>query len=109
MGKIFNTAGVCRPDKHYMVNLDERLGKIEALVDQGAYFTINRARQFGKTTTLRLLRRWLSGRYKLILQLEQMCHGETDLADLSDFISIRAAGYGVGFGAVCGILYGDLW
>lgn len=59
MGKIFNTTGVCRPDKHYMVNLDERLGKIEALVDQGAYFTINRARQFGKTTTIRLLREWL--------------------------------------------------
>lgn len=132
MRKMFNTTGVCRPDKHYMVNIDERLGKIEALIGQGAYFTINRARQYGKTTMIQLLREWLSGRYivfsisfegiekevyagavpfcrrickllynrvsmrrggiedipeKLTAQLEQMCHGETNLADLSDFIS----------------------
>ncbi len=63
MGKIFNTTGVCRPDRHYMVNIDKRLNEIEELIAQGAYFTINRARQFGKTTTIRLLRERLSDRY----------------------------------------------
>ena len=45
MGKIFNTTGVCRPDRHYMVNIDKRLNEIEELIAQGAYFTINRAWQ----------------------------------------------------------------
>ncbi len=35
-----------------MVNLSERLVEITKLVDAGKYFTINRARQYGKTTTL---------------------------------------------------------
>lgn len=36
-----------------MVNIEERLKAIKILVDAGKYFTINRARQYGKTTTLR--------------------------------------------------------
>ena len=63
MEKYFNTAGLCNPDKHYMVNIDDRLNQMEALIDKGAYFTINRARQFGKTTTLRLLKKKLAGQY----------------------------------------------
>ena len=46
MAKIFNVAAVCIPEKHYMVNLDERLKKIKTMVDAGDYFTINRARQY---------------------------------------------------------------
>ncbi len=33
--KKFNTTGVCIPSKHYMVNIDERLKKIKAMVDEG--------------------------------------------------------------------------
>lgn len=55
MGKVFNINGVCRPDRHYMVALRSRLEEIRKMVDSGAYFTINRARQYGKTTTLRAL------------------------------------------------------
>ena len=61
--KKFNTTGPCFPDKHYMVNLDERLKEIEAMVDAGEYFTINRARQYGKTTTLSALQKYLANRY----------------------------------------------
>ena len=54
--KVFNTEGVCIPEWHYMVDMS---AKVEAIVDgyiaRGAYFTINRGRQYGKTTTLRLL------------------------------------------------------
>ena len=46
---------VCIPEKHYMVNISGRLQQIRELVDAGKYFTINRARQYGKTTTLRAL------------------------------------------------------
>lgn len=38
-----------------MVNIDDKLEQIEALINDGLYFTINRARQFGKTTTMDML------------------------------------------------------
>ena len=43
MGRVFNTTGVCIPEKHYMVNINGRLQQIRELVDAGKYFTINRA------------------------------------------------------------------
>ena len=55
--KQFNTAAVCIPSKHYMVDLSERVKEIKKYVDDGKYFTINRARQYGKTTTLTALDR----------------------------------------------------
>lgn len=64
--KRFNTTGPCIPTKHYMVDLTERLEEIRGLVAEGAYFTINRARQYGKTTTLAALARTLSGEYQVI-------------------------------------------
>ncbi len=51
--KCFNTTGVCIPEKHYMVDLTERVKEIKKLVDNGKYFIINRARQYGKTTCIR--------------------------------------------------------
>ena len=57
--KKFNTTGVCIPSKHYMVDLSDRVAEIKKMVDAGEYFTINRARQYGKTTTLNALRNTL--------------------------------------------------
>lgn len=50
-----------------MVNLGRRLLDIKRLVDSGKYFTINRARQYGKTTTLRSLNRFLQAEYYVVL------------------------------------------
>ena len=50
MPKVFNTAAICIPQEHYMVNLDSRVREIKKLVDAGKYFMINRARQYGKTS-----------------------------------------------------------
>ena len=50
MTKEFNTTGSCNPAMHYMVDTSKKLAQIEELIDRGKYFTINRARQFGKTT-----------------------------------------------------------
>ncbi len=63
MSKCFNTTGLCYPEEHYMVNIDKRLQEIERLIDGGKYFTINKARQYGKTTTINLLEQRLSERY----------------------------------------------
>lgn len=49
-----------------MVDISERLQKIKELIDRGEYFTINRARQYGKTTTLRALKRYLWEDYLVI-------------------------------------------
>ena len=52
---------------HYMVNINGRLQQIRELVDAGKYFTINRARQYGKTTTLRALAEILRDEYYVVL------------------------------------------
>lgn len=66
MGKIFNVSADCKPNLHYMVDISERLRRIKELIDRGEYFTINRARQYGKTTTLRALKRYLQEEYIVI-------------------------------------------
>ncbi len=60
MQKKFNDTGVCIPHKHYMVDTSHKLEQIIQLIEGGEYFTINRPRQFGKTTTLFLLARQLN-------------------------------------------------
>ena len=66
MAKIFNVNGDCKPNLHYMVNISERLRQIKNMVDEGQYFTINRARQYGKTTTLRALEEFLQKEYTVV-------------------------------------------
>lgn len=60
MQKRFNDTGVCIPSQHYMVDTSAKLKKIIQLIEWGEYFTINRPRQFGKTTTLFLLAKQLN-------------------------------------------------
>lgn len=59
MKRYFNVTGACDARFHYMVDLRERLVEIKKLVDAGEYFTINRARQYGKTTMLNALAEYL--------------------------------------------------
>lgn len=64
--KKFNTTAACIPSRHYMVDLSSRVAEIKRKVDAGEYFTINRARQYGKTTTLIALDSLLSTQYDVI-------------------------------------------
>ena len=67
MERYFNTEGKCRPDIHYMVNLDDRLQKIRRMyVDRGKYFAVNCGRQYGKTTTLQVLAEYLKKDYTVL-------------------------------------------
>ena len=50
--KTFNVTGTCVDTEYYMVDISAKLDEIEKLVEGRLYFTINRARQYGKTTTL---------------------------------------------------------
>ncbi len=65
--KTFNTTVSCVPNKHYMVDMSSRIHTIiSSYIDQGKYFVINRARQYGKTTTLQALKRALKSNYHVL-------------------------------------------
>ncbi|MCD8098890.1 MAG: ATP-binding protein [Lachnospiraceae bacterium] len=66
MAKRFNVTGNCRPEIHYMVDITKRLREIETMIDRGDYITLNRGRQYGKTTTLRLLADALREKYVVV-------------------------------------------
>lgn len=77
MPKVFNVTGMCIPEEHYMVNIDGRLREIKKLVDAGKYFVMNRARQFGKTTTLMALEKYLRDDYFVVsLDFQMLGTGE---------------------------------
>jgi len=62
MTKKFNTTGTCIPGKHYMADTSPKLAKIIAMIDEGEYFSINKPRQYGKTTIMYLLEQALNKR-----------------------------------------------
>ena len=64
--KEFNTTSACNPSEHYMVDIKGRIDKIKELVVSKKYFTINRARQYGKTTTLAALYQSLLNDYTVL-------------------------------------------
>jgi len=53
--KEFNITGTCIPEEHYMVDTSLKLNEIMKFVEKRKYFTINRPRQYGKTTMMYLL------------------------------------------------------
>ncbi len=70
MERFFNTEGPCRPDEHYMLPAENRLGHdVERLIARKRYFVIHAPRQVGKTTTFRALAERLTaeGRYTALL------------------------------------------
>jgi len=84
--KEFNITGTCYPEKHYMVNLDSRLAQIKQLVDEGKYFSINKGRQYGKTTTLFALEKHLTSEY-LVISLDFQSLSCSNFENESTFVS----------------------
>jgi hypothetical protein len=69
MVRHFNTAGVCRPEDHFMLAPEARLGELRRLIDEKAYFVLHAPRQSGKTTSALLLAEALTaeGTYAAVL------------------------------------------
>ena len=85
MSRTFNITADCKPALHYMVDITDRLEKIKKMIDAGQYFAINRARQYGKTTTLRALAKYLVQDYVVVsLDFQLMSH--KDFAEESAFV-----------------------
>ena len=79
MAKKFCTTGTCIPEKNYMVDLSSRIQQIiNQYIESGQYFTINRARQYGKTTLLYLLEKELRKQDYLVLSLSFEAADEVD-------------------------------
>ena len=89
MARKFNVNGTCRSEVHYMVDLTSRLEAIRKMVDAGDYFTINRGRQYGKTTTLRALARNLKKDY-VVISLDFQTLGEESFRDTPSFVTAFA-------------------
>jgi hypothetical protein len=74
-----------------MVDLTERLKQIKVLVDGGKYFVINRARQYGKTTTIRALAEYLKDEYIVVkMDFQKLSYGvfQTEQSFVSAFAQI---------------------
>ena len=84
MEKWFNTMGVCVPEEHYMVDISNKLKEIKRMVDRKFYFTINRGRQYGKTTTLSELRKMLMSEY-IVISLNFQGLGDSAFKDEESF------------------------
>lgn len=101
MSKRFNVTGSCNPEKHYMVDTEKRFKSVQELIDTGAYFTINRARQYGKTTMLNMIWRKLSDKY-LIIDTSFEGVGDTVFESEASFVQLvvslmkDALKYGIG-------------
>lgn len=78
--KAFNTAGTCRPNRHYMVDITERLEIIKGMVANGDYFCINRGRQYGKTTTLAALKSYLENSGYCVFSMSFEALGQTSFS-----------------------------
>ena len=86
VGRIFNVSADCKPELHYMADISEKLRQIKAMVDEGQYFTINRARQYGKTTTLNALERILEDDY-VVIHLDFQLLGNADFETEPAFVA----------------------
>lgn len=81
----FNTTGLCVPEDDYMVDITDRLETMKIMVDEGQYFTINRGRQYGKTTTLYLLQKYLKNEYS-VLSLDFQAIGNASFQSEESFV-----------------------
>jgi Predicted AAA-ATPase/PD-(D/E)XK nuclease superfamily len=88
--KKFNDTGVCIPEMHYMVDTSAKVEKILQMVADGDYFTINRPRQFGKTTISFSLAQALENNPQFLL-LEMSFEG------IGDLIFEEETGFCLGF------------
>lgn len=90
--RTFNTAGLCFPEKHYMVDPLKRLQEVEVLIDEELYFAIHAPRQTGKTTYLYALAQKLNaeGKYiALVVSFEQAGYSSITVEKANELLIAR--------------------
>ena len=90
MDKRFNITGICLPDRHYMVDISDRVRQIRKMVDDNEYFCINRGRQYGKTTTLHALKKALANDYEVYsISFEGMAESQFESVESLAYTFLR--------------------
>ena len=89
MNRYFNITGSCNPQEHYMVNLDSRLAQIKKMVDAGQYFAINKGRQYGKTTILKALKKYIEKDY-IVISMDFQFVSTSEFATEGSFVKAFA-------------------
>ena len=90
--KTFNTAGLCFPAKHYMVDPLQRLEEVEVLIKEELYFAIHAPRQTGKTTYLYALARKLNAEENyiaLVVSFEQAGYSSITVEKANELLIAR--------------------
>ena len=95
MARQFNTEVTCDPKRHYMVATTNKMKVFERLINFGKYFTINRARQFGKSTSLKWIYNHLNGEY-LVVSLSFEDTEDSDWESPHFFCRYMAKAFGAG-------------
>ena len=87
MIKKFNETGLCFPDDHFMADISAKVAATYKMVEEGAYFIINRPRQYGKTTMLYTLTDKLleSGQY-MAFKMSFEAMSDTNFLDETVFV-----------------------
>ena len=88
MSRWFNTAGPCKPNKHYMLPATSRLPDLETIIEQESYFVVHAPRQTGKTTAMLAVAKQLteSGRYAAVMvsvEVGSAFNNNVDAAELA--------------------------
>ncbi|NJO02330.1 MAG: AAA family ATPase [Bacteroidia bacterium] len=90
MKKYFNDVGLCIPGKHFMVDTSAKIDRIMEMIERGEYFTLNRPRQYGKTTTSALL-------FQKLAQMEAYLVLEMSFEGIGDAIFEKEESFSGGF------------
>ena len=98
MSRLFNTEVTCDQKRHYMVDTTNKMKVFERLINYGKYFTINRARQFGKSTSLKWIYNHLNGEY-LVVSLSFEDTEDSDWESASTFYHFFCRYMAKAFGA----------
>ncbi|MDU9050807.1 MAG: AAA family ATPase [Candidatus Electrothrix sp. Rat3] len=86
MAKKFHYTGTCIPERHFTVDISAKLDAVMELIDAGEYFTVNRPRQYGKSTFMFLLaKRLRSEKENLALKISFEALGRSAFADEAAF------------------------
>ncbi|MCP4151471.1 MAG: AAA family ATPase [bacterium] len=86
MEKEFNVTGSCNPQYHYMADTSGKIGEISELIEKNKYFTINRPRQYGKSSCLDSIEKHLTAGDYFVISTTFESMSDIDFKNEKNFI-----------------------
>ncbi len=86
--RYFNTTGTCVPSMHFIADISNKVEQVMEMISKGDYFTINRPRQYGKTTLIyHLFREMIKNKEYLAVNISFESLGSSCYESTPGFIS----------------------